>query len=153
MLMIPPRKHSAGAVDTFGRLLLLFTFCCLRIAPSLMGATADYPGPRAGDFVLHDFRFRSGETFPELKMHFLTFGTPHTNQAGTVDNAVLILHGTTGNGSNFVRAEFAGELFGQGQLLDATRYFLVLPDSIGHGRSSKPSDGLHGRFPHYGYGD
>jgi homoserine O-acetyltransferase len=90
---------------------------------------------------------------PELKMHFLRFGAPETNQAGTVDNAVLILHGTTGNGSNFVRAEFAVELFGKGQLLDASRYFLVLPDGIGHGHSSKPSDRMRGHFPHYRYGD
>ncbi len=114
---------------------------------------ADAPAPQAGDFVLHDFRFGSGENLPELRMHFLTFGTPHTNQDGMVDNAVLILHGTTGNSSNFVRAEFAGELFGTGELLDASRHYLVLPDSIGHGKSSKPSDGLHGRFPHYGYRD
>ncbi len=114
---------------------------------------ADYPAPQPGDVVLRDFRFRSGEVLPELRMHFLTFGTPHTNSAGKVDNAALSLHGTTGNSSNFVRAEFAGELFGTGQLLDATRYFIVLPDGVGHGRSSKPSDGLHGRFPHYGYRD
>ncbi len=114
---------------------------------------ADYPAPQPGDFMLHDFRFASGEVLPELRMHFLTFGTPHTNQHGTADNAVLILHGTTGNSSNFLRAEFAGELFAKGQLLDASRHFIVLPDSIGHGKSSKPSDGLHCRFPHYGYRD
>ena len=130
---------------------LLFTFwCSLSPIPTL---AADYPPPHPGDFVLRDFQFRSGEALPELKMHFLRFGTPHTNQTGAVDNAVLILHGTTGNSSNFVRAEFAGELFGKGQLLDASRYFLVLPDGVGHGQSSKPSDGLHSHFPHYGYGD
>lgn len=123
------------------------TFLCAQVL------AAGYPAPQPGDVVLRDFQFRSGEVLLELKMHFLTFGTPHTNSAGKVDNAALILHGTTGNGSNFVRAEFAGELFGTGQLLDATRHFLVLPDGIGHGKSSKPSDGLHGRFPHYGYRD
>jgi homoserine O-acetyltransferase len=114
---------------------------------------ADYPAPQPGDFVLHNFRFQSGEVLPEVRMHYLTFGTAQTNQADRVDNAVLILHGTTGNSSNFLRADFAGELFGKGQLPDATRYFLTLPDNIGHGQSSKPSDGLRGRFPHYGYAD
>jgi homoserine O-acetyltransferase/O-succinyltransferase len=128
----------------------------IRLLLALIGChsrAADYPAPRPGDCVLHDFRFNSGEALPELRIHYLTFGTPQTNRAGRVENAVLILHGTTGNSSNFLRPEFAGELFGKGQLLDATRYCLVLPDSIGHGQSSKPSDGLHGRFPHYGYRD
>jgi homoserine O-acetyltransferase/O-succinyltransferase len=116
-------------------------------------SAADYPAPHPGDFVLRDFRFQSGEILPEVRMHYLTFGTTQTNQAGRVDNAVLILHGTTGNSSNFLRAEFAGELFGQGQLLDARQYYLILPDNIGHGKSSQPSDGLHARFPRYGYTD
>jgi homoserine O-acetyltransferase/O-succinyltransferase len=114
---------------------------------------ADYPAPAPGDFAIHDFRLRSGETLPELRLHFLTIGRPQRTDNGQVTNAVLILHGTTGNGSNFIRAEFAEELIGQGQLLDATKYYLILPDNIGHGKSSKPSDGLRGRFPHYGYQD
>ena len=114
---------------------------------------ADYPAPAPGDFVISDFRFRSGEVLPELRLHFLTFGKPERAHDGQVTNAVLVLHGTTGNSSNFVRAEFAGELFGKGQLLDATKYYLILPDNIGHGQSAKPSDGLRGRFPHYGYQD
>jgi homoserine O-acetyltransferase len=114
---------------------------------------ADYPAPEQGDCILTNFHFQSGQTLPELKIHYHTFGTPRRDDQGLVRNAVLILHGTTGNGSNFLRAEFAGELFGTGQLLDAARYYLILPDGIGHGRSSRPSDGLRARFPNYGYRD
>lgn len=114
---------------------------------------ADYPTPTEGDFVIHDFHFQSGETLPELRMHYRTLGQPVRDKNGVVRNAVLILHGTTGAGTQFIRAEFAGELFGEGQLLDATRYFIVIPDNIGHGQSSKPSDGLRAKFPHYGYRD
>jgi homoserine O-acetyltransferase len=117
------------------------------------GAAADYPPPADGDFLIRDFRFASGESLSELRVHYLTFGTPRTDARGVVRNAVLILHGTGGSGAGLVRAEFAGELFGAGQPLDAARYFIVLPDGIGHGKSSKPSDGLHARFPHYGYQD
>src|SRR5258708_17903149 len=127
------------------------------IAVALIAASfataADYATPQSAEFILRDFHFNSGETLPELRMHYRTFGAPQRDEKGVVRNAVLILHGTTGNGSNFLRPEFAGELFGKGQLLDATRYYLVLPDSIGHGQSSKPSDGVHARFPHYGYRD
>jgi homoserine O-acetyltransferase len=114
---------------------------------------ADYPEPTEADLVLRDFRFASGETLPELRVHYRTLGTPHRDGRGAVANAVLILHGTTGSGANFLRPEFAGELFGKGQPLDATRYYLILPDGIGHGGSSKPSDGLRARFPQYGYRD
>lgn len=114
---------------------------------------ANYPAPDNGDYVLRDFRFHSGEALPELRLHYRTLGTPRRDAQGIVRNAVLILHGTTGSGAQFLRPEFAGELFGKGQLLDATRYYLVLPDNIGHGQSSKPSDGLRARFPHYGYPD
>jgi homoserine O-acetyltransferase len=114
---------------------------------------ADYPAPVAADFVLRDFRFASGKTLPELRLHYRTLGQPRRDASGSVRNAVLILHGTTGSGANFLRPEFAGELFGEGQPLDAARYFLILPDNIGHGRSSKPSDGLRARFPNYGYRD
>lgn len=123
--------------------------------PAAHAPSADAPLPVATerDVVLRDFHFRSGETLPELVVHVRTLGTPHTDARGLVDNAVLVLHGTGGSGAQFMNARFAGELFGPGQLLDAGRYFLVLPDDIGHGRSSKPSDGLHGRFPHYRYLD
>jgi homoserine O-acetyltransferase/O-succinyltransferase len=114
---------------------------------------ADYPKPTEGDYSIRDFRFVTGETLPELRIHYRTLGTPQRDAKGVVRNAVLILHGTTGRGGNFLRPEFAGELFGAGQPLDAARYYIVLPDDIGHGASSKPSDGLKGRFPHYGYHD
>ena len=114
---------------------------------------AEYPAPAQGDFVVHNFRFASGEKLPELRLHYRTLGTPQRDAQGVVRNAVLILHGTGGSGAQFIRPEFAGELFGAGQLLDARRYFIILPDGIGHGQSSKPSDGLHATFPHYGYID
>ena len=115
--------------------------------------SAGGPAVREADYVLRDFRFASGETLPELRVHYRTLGAPSRDASGIVRNAVLILHGTTGSGGQFLRPEFSGELFGPGQLLDASRYFIVLPDGIGHGRSSKPSDGLRARFPRYGYGD
>src|SRR5262249_40136106 len=99
------------------------------------------------------FHFTSGQTLPEVRIHYRTLGKPERDAQGAVRNAVLILHGTTGEGSNFLRNEFAGQLFGKRELLDATRYYIVLPDGIGHGKSSKPSEGLRARFPHYGYRD
>jgi homoserine O-acetyltransferase len=106
-----------------------------------------------GDYVIKNFTFTTGETLPELRIHFHTLGKPVTDPRGMVRNAVLIGHGTGGSGDGFLRPQFAGELFGPGQPLDAAKYFIVLPDGIGHGNSSKPSDGLHARFPHYGYTD
>jgi homoserine O-acetyltransferase len=114
---------------------------------------AEYPAPENGDYTIHDFRFRSGEVLPELRLHYRTLGKPRTDAQGRVSNAVLILHGTTGSGAQFIRPEFAGELFGKGQLLDAERYYLIVPDGIGHGQSSKPSDKLRAHFPHDGYRD
>ena len=117
-------------------------------------ARAAAPHPAfEGDYVIHDFTFASGESLPELRIHYRTFGTPRADAHGVVRNAVLIMHGTGGSGGQFVRPSFAGELFGPGQPLDATRYYLVLPDDIGHGTSTKPSDGRHAHFPHYGYND
>lgn len=109
--------------------------------------------PAQGDAVLRDFRFESGEVLPELRLHYRTLGTPRRDAAGVVRNAVLILHGTGGSGAGFLSEQFAGVLFKPGQLLDAARYFIILPDGIGHGQSSKPSDGLHARFPRYNYND
>jgi homoserine O-acetyltransferase/O-succinyltransferase len=117
------------------------------------GEGSAYPAPTEGDFLAHDFRFRSGETLAQLRIHYRTLGKPRSDARGVARNVVLIMHGTTGSGGQFLRPEFAGELFGPGQLLDASRYFIVLPDGIGHGKSSKPSDGLHAHFPHYGYRD
>ena len=116
-------------------------------------AAAQYPAPRQGDYVIRDFKFGSGEVLPELRLHYATLGAPARDAAGVVRNAVLVMHGTGGAGGQFLTPQFAGVLFGPGQLLDATRYFIVLPDGIGHGRSSKPSDGLHARFPRYTYDD
>src|SRR5262245_27698538 len=127
----------------------------LLLVPAACGA--EFPKPQQADFVLKDFKFSSGETLPEVRIHYRTVGQPQRNGAGEVTNAILVLHGTTGQGGNFVEGPggemFAGELFGKGQPLDAEKFFIVLPDGIGHGKSSKPSDGLHARFPHYGYRD
>ena len=114
---------------------------------------ADYPAPVETDYVIRDFKFGSGESLPELRIHYRTFGQLQKDASGRATNAVLIMHGTTGSGAQFVRPEFAGELFGKGQPLDAEKFFIVLPDGIGHGNSSKPSEGLHARFPRYGYID
>jgi homoserine O-acetyltransferase len=116
-------------------------------------SAADYPPPTEGEYVIHDFKFTSGEKMPELKIHYRMIGKPVKDEKGIVRNAVLITHGTTGSGAQFIRPEFAGELFGAGQPLDATKFFIVLPDGIGHGKSSKPSDSLHAKFPRYGYVD
>ena len=127
------------------------------IAILLFASTAvvaqNYPAPTERDVAFKNFKFTAGETLPELRIHYRTLGEPRRDAKGIVRNAVLILHGTTGSGWQFIRPEFAGELFGAGQPLDATRFFLILPDGIGHGKSSKPSDGLHARFPRYGYHD
>jgi len=125
-------------------------------AASLAQAQAqrgDFPAPAEGDFTIRDFRFGTGETLPELKLHYRTIGAPRRDASGMVRNAVLILHGTGGTGAGFMSRTFGGELFGAGQLLDATKYFIILPDGIGHGKSSKPSDGLRTKFPKYTYDD
>jgi len=114
---------------------------------------AEYLPPTEGDYVIRDFKFTSGETLPELKIHYRTFGKAVKDDKGVVRNAVLITHGTTGSGGQFIRPEFAGELFGAGQPLSAMKFFIVMPDGIGHGKSSKPSDGMHAKFPRYGYVD
>src|SRR5689334_12806452 len=108
---------------------------------------ADYPNAKESDFVIHGFRFNSGETLPDLRLHYRTLGTLSGN------NAVMILHGTGGSGKPFLSEQFGGVLFGPGQLLDATKYYIILPDGLGHGGSSKPSDGINKQFPHYGYDD
>ena len=106
-----------------------------------------------GNIVLRDFRFKDGASLPELRMHYLTLGTPRRGADGRIDNAVMVLHGTGGSGRQFLQPHFADELYGPGQPLDLARYFIILPDNIGHGRSSKPSDGLRMRFPAYDYDD
>jgi homoserine O-acetyltransferase len=109
--------------------------------------------PAAGAVTLPNFRFGTGETLPELKLHYITLGTPHRNTAGHVDNAILLLHGTGGDAHSLMNPLFSDVLFAPGQPLDIARYFIILPDDIGHGESSKPSDGLHARFPAYDYDD
>lgn len=106
-----------------------------------------------GDFTVRDFHFRSGESLPELRLHYTTLGSPHRNPSGEIDNAVMVLHGTGGSGKSFLNPVFADELYGPGQPLDITKWYVILPDGIGHGQSSKPSDGLRMRFPKYDYGD
>ena len=106
-----------------------------------------------GDAILKNVTFQSGESLPEVRIHYTTLGQPRKDAAGVVRNAVMILHGTGGTGRGFLGRNFAGQAFGPGQILDTTRYFVILPDNVGHGKSSKPSDGLHMRFPHYDYDD
>jgi homoserine O-acetyltransferase len=116
-------------------------------------ARAAVPAAAEADYTIHDFRFASGETLPELRLHYRTLGQASRDASGRVRNAVLVLHGTTGTGKQFLSENFAGVLFGPGGLLDVATHFIVLPDGIGHGRSSKPSDGMHARFPRYTYDD
>ena len=115
-------------------------------------ATTSWP-THEGDITLTAFKFRSGETLPRLNMHYTTLGQPHRSAAGEIDNAIMVLHGTGGSGQQFLRPQFADELYGPGQPLDIRRYWIILPDNIGHGKSSKPSDGLRMKFPQYDYDD
>ncbi|MEA3012858.1 MAG: homoserine O-acetyltransferase/O-succinyltransferase [Sphingomonadales bacterium] len=132
--------------------LLIMLFALLAGAPA--AAQTDWAARLTeGDVTLRDFRFRSGETLPELRVHYATLGTPHRDAQGRIDNAVMVLHGTGGSGRQFLAPQFADILYGPGQPLDIARYYVILPDSIGHGRSSKPSDGLRMRFPAYDYDD
>ena len=130
----------------------IFAFL-LSILAASFASPADYPAPTEGDYTIRDFKFASGEILPELRLHYRTLGKLEKNAQGKTTNAVLIMHGTTGSGAQFIRSEFAGALFGKDQPLDATKFFIVLPDGIGHGKSSKPSDGMHAKFPRYGYLD
>src|SRR3954467_15928643 len=111
---------------------LIRWFLVLFLAAPVALRAAEYPAPTEGDYVIRDFKFTSGETMPELKIHYRTIGKPVKDDKGIVQNAVLIPHGTTGSGGQFIRPEFAGELFGAGQPLDATKFFIVMPDGIGH---------------------
>ena len=116
-------------------------------------AATKWPNQTEGDFVLRDYRFKSGETLPALTIHYTTLGTPKRNAGGDILNAVILLHGTSSSGSAWLSPALGGELFAKGEALDAEKYFIVLPDGIGRGGSSKPSDGLKGKFPHYRYED
>lgn len=131
------------------RFAWLFVLVCAALAQA-QSPTA--PQAKEGDFTLRDFHFRSGETLPELRLHYATLGTPARDAQGMVQNAVVILHGTTGSGKAYLTPAFL-PLYRPSQPLDVSRWYVILPDSIGHGQSSKPSDGLHARFPHYDYYD
>ena len=123
--------------------------CAATAVPVALPAQPAPAGPAEHDAILRNFHFASGESLATLTIHYRTLGRPRRDSAGVVRNAVLILHGTTGSGAQFLSRSFAGELFGAGQPLDTTLYYIVLPDGIGHGRSSRPSEGLHARFPRY----
>jgi homoserine O-acetyltransferase len=126
-------------------------------APALAQRPAQPPAPsfpaQEGDFGIRNFKFHDGESIPELNIHYRTLGQPKRDAAGKITNAVLILHGTGGSGGNFLSARFGGDLFNPGQPLDYSKYYLIMPDGIGHGKSSKPSDGLKAKFPKYDYDD
>jgi len=127
-------------------------FLLLGLATIVQGQ-AKFPAPVEGDYKIRNFEFESKEVLPELNIHYATVGTPHKGKDGKVDNAVIIMHGTTGSYNGFLGDRFGGKLFGAGQTLDATKYFIILVDAIGHGKSSKPSNGLHMKFPKYTYND
>lgn len=137
----------------FRRLALLaMVIASTAITDSASAQGGDASG-KQGDFVIRDFHFADGSVLPALRIHYVTLGAPRRDASGRVRNAVLILHGTTGSGDGFLRRQYAGELFGPGQLLDTATHYIILPDGIGTGKSTKPSDGLHAHFPHYGYHD
>jgi len=142
-----PNGSTTSMISTDKAFVFLFLFIAANIA-----SAADYPPAVEADYTIHNFKFASGETLPELRIHYRTFGKIDKDDQGKTRNAILIMHGTTGSGAQFIRPEFAGELFGKDQPLDATKFF-ILPDGIGHGKSSKPSDALHAKFPRYGYVD
>lgn len=144
------RRLRAFVVGFLAISLFCVTPARAQQAPQLPEGT---PAPQEGDFVIHDFHFKSGETLAELRMHYTTLGKPTKDANGRTTNAVMILHGTGGSGQTFLRPIFAGVLFGPGQLLDANRYFIIIPDNLGHGKSSKPSDGMRAHFPQYEYAD
>jgi homoserine O-acetyltransferase/O-succinyltransferase len=120
--------------------------CAAFVLTSFAAVAADYPAPKQGDWIAKDFKFHTGATMPELRLHYTTVGEP-TGQP------VLVLHGSGGDASRMLTAEFAGQLFGPGQPLDASKYYIIIPDGIGHGQSSKPSDGMKTAFPRYNYDD
>src|SRR5215510_10004605 len=152
------RNFRRGCMSNLSTRILLILTIIVATYPLAFSQTTperprNYPAPVEGDYTIKDFKFRSGETLPELNLHYSTICTPAKDNSGVVRNAVLIMHGTGGTGTQFLSAQFANVLFGPGQLLDATKYYIILPDGIGHGGSSKPSNGLHAKFPHYTYDD
>ncbi len=136
----------------FLRMVALLAAAFFAVGAAHAQTQVSYPATE-GDYIARDFKFKSGEQLPDLRLHYRTLGKLARDAQGRPTNAVLILHGTGGSGQQFLRPQFAGELFGPGQLLDSNRYFIILPDGIGHGKSSKPSDGMHAHFPQYDYDD
>jgi homoserine O-acetyltransferase len=132
---------------------IFFALVLLAVSARAFAQPAPFPTPVEGDFVARDYVFTSGERLAEVKIHYRTVGTPRKDADGVVRNGVLILHGTGGSGAGFLSATYGGRLFGKGQPLDAEKYFIILPDNVGHGQSSKPSDGLRMKFPKYRYTD
>ena len=162
MMRTHGKRPSARSILAHGlpgaALLMALAAAPLAVAQPPQAEPAQSPLPAGlrtleGDYVIPHFRFASGETLPELRLHFTTLGKAHHDEHGRVTNAVLLLHGTGSSSRSFLTPRFAGVLFGKGQLLDATRYYIIMPDAIGHGASSKPSDGLHAHFPQYNYED
>src|SRR3974390_3078275 len=139
---LPKRGHPGGDIMTFFKAIGVVALALL----SLPAFASDYPAPKQGEWVARDFKFHTGEVMPELRLHYTTIGEP-TGQP------VLVLHGTGQSPAGMLSPGFAGELFGEGQPLDATKYYIIIPDSLGHGQSSKPSDGLKSKFPQYDYAD
>src|SRR5579859_6246238 len=135
---------------SFLAILLLSAFALAQgstMSNPVQQPAATWPAATEGDYKIQNFKFRDGNTLPELSMHYYTIGTPKRDEHGHVTNAALFLHGTGGTGKQYLQANFAGQLFNPGQLLSADKYFLIMVDNIGHGKSSKPSDGLHMKFP------
>jgi homoserine O-acetyltransferase len=149
--------HSVGSALFAAAVALVPVVVSAQGAPPVTSADRERAAWAAaggqGDFTMRNFRFTDGSVLPELRIHYTTLGSPRKDASGVVRNAVLVLHGTTGYGRGFLTPAFAGELFGPGQLLDSATHFIILPDAIGTGQSSKPSDGLRARFPRYGYAD
>jgi homoserine O-acetyltransferase/O-succinyltransferase len=143
---VPREAAAQAAADAGGKMLTPLPM------PTRQPPAAQYPPATEADYTLKDFKFKSGQTM-DIHMHVHTIGTPKTDAAGKTTNAVLIMHGTTGTGTQFTVPGFGGQLFGKGQLLDADKYFLIMTDDIGHGKSSRPSEGMRAKFPNYGYED
>ena len=139
--------------DVFCLILGIFLLITISGSAQTAAPAANKFAPQEGEYILKDFHFQSGEVLPELRMHYMTLGKPVRDGNGRVSNAVLLLHGTGGSGRQFLAPQFADVLFGPGQLLDASRYYIIFVDNVGHGKSSKPSDGLHAHFPQYDYDD
>ena len=132
----------------------LLSCCAFTLAATTHAQGNGWGGAgKQGDYVVKDFKFSTGESLAELKLHYTTLGAPKKDAQGVVRNAVMVLHGTGGTGRSFMSASYAGELFGPGKLLDSSKFYIILPDGIGHGQSSKPSDGMRAKFPKYNYDD